>query len=222
MDIVSKSIIKSDIISTKLPALRLHCIEASVVLTHSNEDFWHLAQPIIEQKTMMRLEDIKKMPEISSTREAYKLMGKEPSRYRPSAEALHRRIIRGAGLYRINNVVDIINYISLKSAFSIGGYDADKTDYQITADTGKKGDIYESIGRGYLNIEHMPVLRDQNGAFGTPTSDSERSKIDFQTKNILLVFWDFNRHTGIETTLDECKWLLKSYAHATKLFVHNF
>ena len=68
-----------------------------------------------------RLEDINKRPAIQATRQAYKAFGKDPNRYRPSAEALCRRAVKGLPLYRISALVDIINIVSMRSGFSIGG-----------------------------------------------------------------------------------------------------
>jgi DNA/RNA-binding domain of Phe-tRNA-synthetase-like protein len=70
--------------------------------------------------------DVSLKPAIRETKEAYRILGKDPSRYRPSAEALTRRIVKGKDLFWINNIVDILNLISLESGFSIGGYDADQ------------------------------------------------------------------------------------------------
>ena len=70
--------------------------------------------------------DIRNIPAIADTRIAYKALGKDPARYRPSAEALSRRAVQGKGLYQVSNVVDLLNLVSLRSGFSIGGWDADR------------------------------------------------------------------------------------------------
>jgi DNA/RNA-binding domain of Phe-tRNA-synthetase-like protein len=207
----------SPYLQEKLPNLKLHTIHAQVDVKMSIDDFWESAIELIETKARLSLNEIKEIETIRHSRDAYKILGKEPSRYRLSAEALHRRVIRGLGLYRINNVVDIVNYISLKSGISIGGYDADKIDHEILADVGNASDIYHSIGRGVLNIENMPVLRDNNGPFGTPTSDSDRSKISEETKNILLVFWLFKPNENIEDVFKESIFLLRKYANSESI-----
>ena len=73
-----------------------------------------------------QLDDIKKHAVIAATREAYKRCGKDPGRYRPSAEALRRRLLRNIPLYQIDTLVDLINLVSLRTGYSIGGFDADK------------------------------------------------------------------------------------------------
>ena len=107
------------------------------------------------------MEDIKLQPAIAATREAYKRCGKDPGRYRPSAEALRRRLMRGIPLYQIDTLVDLINLVSLRTGYSIGGFDADKIQGKtLELGIGKSGEPFEGIGRGILNIEGLPVYRD--------------------------------------------------------------
>ena len=99
-------------------------------------------------------DSIKLIPAIQATRQAYKKCGKDPSRYRPSSEALCRRILRGIPLYQIDTLVDLINLASIYSGHSIGGFDRDKIQGdRLVLGIGKAGEPYEGIGRGELNIE---------------------------------------------------------------------
>lgn len=110
-----------------------------------------------EYKNRYSIEDIKKNKAIAATRNAYKRFGKDPNRYRPSAEALCRRILRELPLYQINTLVDLINMVSIQSGFSIGGFDTDKIEGNIvTLGIGDADEPYEAIGRGMLNIEGLP------------------------------------------------------------------
>lgn len=133
------------------------------------------------------MDQIRHRPAIAGTRDAYKALGKEPNRYRPSAEALCRRAVKGLGLYRTLTVIDLINLVSLLTGHSIGGFDADKVSGDtITLGVGAPGEPYEAIGRGLLNIECLPVWRDNVGGIGTPTSDNERTKLSEDTTRLLL------------------------------------
>ncbi len=133
------------------------------------------------------LPDINKRPGIAATRSAYKAFGKEPNRYRPSCEAMCRRIVKGMGLYYINNLVDLINVLSIASGYSIGGFDADKIEGDtLCLGVGREGELFEGIGRGELNIHCLPVYRDAIGGIGTPTSDNERTKLDLDTTRLLM------------------------------------
>ncbi|MFY9597736.1 MAG: phenylalanine--tRNA ligase beta subunit-related protein, partial [Dysgonamonadaceae bacterium] len=146
-------------------------------------------------------------------------LGKDPNRYRPSAEALCRRIVKGIELYRINTLVDLINLLSLKTGYSIGGFDADKIRGNLTLGVGKAGEKFEGIGRGLLNIEGLPVYRDEQGGIGTPTSDEERTKIDSDTSHLLMIINAYSGKQGLPEAVDYGVELLKKYAHAQEITV---
>lgn len=158
-------------------------------------------------------DSIKSMRPIQATREAYKLCGKDPSRYRPSAEALCRRILKGSPLYQIDTLVDLINLVSIASGYSIGGFDADKiAGDTLTLGIGRAGEPYEGIGRGPLNIEGMPVYRDAEGGIGTPTSDNERTKISPDTTRLLAIINGYSGEEGLFEARRYMQDLLRRYA----------
>ena len=163
----------------------------------------------IEKK--IPLEDVNTLSPIADTRLAYRKLGKKSGRYRPSAEALLRRVVTGKGLYRINNVVDLINYISIASQYSIGGYDAERIEGAIELGRGRKGEPYEAIARGLLNIENLPVLRDEKAAFGSPTSDSVRTSIALRTKKVLVVFYNFGGKKTLRSELEYYKSMFYTF-----------
>lgn len=158
------------------------------------------------------MDDIKLLRTIAATREAYKRCGKDPGRYRPSAEALRRRLMRGIPLYQIDNLVDLINLVSLRTGYSIGGFDADKISGDLVLGVGRAGERYEGIGRGLLNIEGLPVYRDAIGGIGTPTSDEERTKIEINTTNMLMIINGYSGSEGLEETALYAVKLLKRFA----------
>jgi DNA/RNA-binding domain of Phe-tRNA-synthetase-like protein len=145
--------------------------------------------------------DIAALPAIAATRRAYKAGGKDPSRYRPSAEALLRRLRQGKGLYRVNNVVDVTNMTSIASGFSIGMYDRGLLEGPLTLRIATEGETYPAIGRGPINLAGLPVLCDASGPFGCPTSDSERTAISAGTSAILMVIFDFGLPQELPTAL---------------------
>ena len=182
-------------ISTELktccPALRLGCIEANVRVQESSPELLiEMESRIRQMSESLSIESISKIPAIASSRKAYKACGKDPARYRLSAEALLRRVVSGKGLYQINNVVDQLNLVSISTGFSIGGYDANQIHGDVVFGIGLADEPYSGIGRGELNIEYLPVFRDANGAFGTPTSDSQRTGVTDETKRFLMVIID--------------------------------
>src|SRR6202011_5719924 len=116
-----------------------------------------------------RVAEILKLPEpravlesapIIATRVGYKVLGKDPARYRGSAEALLRRVISGKGLPRINAVVDVINLVSVESRLPIGLYDLAHVQGDIMFRVGRAGETYKGIGKYDLNLEGFAVFWD--------------------------------------------------------------
>ena len=204
----------SDEIKNACPGFVGAAIFAQVSNSEYNSHLWNDIEAYTnEYKTTHQLEDIKKNPVIEATRNAYKKLGKDPNRYRPSAEALCRRIIRNLPLYQINTLVDLINLVSIQAGYSIGGFDADKIDGEnIILGVGKPEEPFEAIGRGILNIEGLPVYRDNSGGIGTPTSDNERTKINLDTKNFLAIINGYNGKGRLEETSLYMQELLKKFA----------
>ena len=150
---------------------------------------------------------------LQATRRAYKACGKDPSRYRPSAEALCRRILRGIPLYQIDTLVDLVNLVSIRTGYSIGGFDAGKIDgNRLVLGIGRAGEPYEGIGRGVLNIEGLPVYRDATGGIGTPTSDHERTKLDLSTTCLLAIINGYDGPAGLPEAVAYMQGLLRRHA----------
>ncbi len=208
----------SEEIKTACPALHVLAIRAKVKNTTYDEGLWQEIAALEETiRTEQTLEQVNKIPTIQATRQAYKVLGKDPNRYRPSAEALHRRIHRGLPLYQINTLVDLINLISIKTGYSIGGFDTGKIEGDLELGVGKAGERYEGIGRGELNIEGLPVYRDKIGGIGTPTSDEERTKIELETTSLLMIINAYSGEDGLEETKDWSIGLLEKYVGATDI-----
>lgn len=166
-----------------------------------------------ELTTTTQMDDIKRHPAIAATREVYKRCGKDPGRYRPSAEALRRRLMRGIPLYQIDTLVDLVNLVSLRTGYSIGGFDADKIQgTTLELGIGRAEEPFEGIGRGVLNIEGLPVYRDAIGGIGTPTSDDERTKMGLETIHILALINGYSGKEGVAEAASMMQQLLKAYA----------
>jgi DNA/RNA-binding domain of Phe-tRNA-synthetase-like protein len=126
-----------------------------------------------------------------------------------------RRIAKGQDLYQINTLVDLINLVSLKSGYSIGGFDVSYIEGAVEAGVGKPDEVFNAIGRGLLNIGNLPVLRDMKGPIGTPTSDEERTSIRIGTGHLLLVIYAYGGPDGLPACMDYTMDLLKQHAGAT-------
>jgi DNA/RNA-binding domain of Phe-tRNA-synthetase-like protein len=201
-------VIISDELKASVPHLLLSCIECDVSIKEDNITLWGLIdKKSVQIRDSVQLGDISRMPAVAASRRGYKLCGNDPARYRLSAEALLRRTVQGKGLYRVNNVVDLLNLVSLSTGFSIGGYDAEKIEGEVVFGIGRQNEPYTGIGRGELNIESLPVFRDNKGPFGTPTSDSVRTSVTSGTIRFLMIIIDF----GTQGILDEATVLATEF-----------
>lgn len=129
------------------------------------------------------------IPELQPARELYRRTGEDPTKLRPSSEALLRRILRGEGLYRINSLVDTCNLCSLEFLLPIGLYDRGHLRGEVTARLGRAGESYESLGKGIYAVEGRLALFDEDGPFGSPTNDSRRTAITEATTACLMVIF---------------------------------
>ncbi|MDR3705103.1 MAG: phenylalanine--tRNA ligase beta subunit-related protein [Paludibacteraceae bacterium] len=209
-------VVISDQFKQTCPQLAFGLISCSVTNSASHSGLWQeIATVEAEFKATYSIEQINKIPTIQATRQAYKAFGKDSNRYRPSAEALCRRILKGMELYRINTLVDLINLVSIRTGYSIGGFDEDKIVGDITLTVGTADDVFEGIGRGLLNIEGLPVYKDSVGGIGTPTSDNERTKLSMETTRLFMIINGYSGKAGLQEAIDYSIGLLDKYANAT-------
>jgi DNA/RNA-binding domain of Phe-tRNA-synthetase-like protein len=123
----------------------------------------------------------------AAVRAMYKRVGLDPTKTRPSSEALLRRVRRGDGLPRINSLVDVINWCSLETQLPFGLYDQDRIDGAVSVRLGMDGEEYAGIRKDAVHVAGRLVLADARGAFGNPTSDSARTQVTAATARALVV-----------------------------------
>lgn len=217
-------IIVSEEIKNACPQFAGIAVAATVKNTPFCKDLWRqIDEFTVRYRETYTTDSIKDMVTIRATREAYKKCGKDPSRYRPSGEALCRRILRGIALYQIDTLVDLINLVSIRFGYSIGGFDSDKFEGDVlTLGIGKADEPYEGIGRGMLNIEGMPVYRDAIGGVGTPTSDHERTKLSLETTHLLAIINGYSGKEGLQEAAEYMVELLKEFASAENVQLITF
>jgi DNA/RNA-binding domain of Phe-tRNA-synthetase-like protein len=124
---------------------------------------------------------------IESARALYRIFGIDPTKTRPSSEALLRRVRRGEPLPRINTAVDVCNWCSLEVQLPYGLYDAGLLEPPIELRRGAPGDAYAGIRKDVVRLEGRPALFDARGPFGNPTSDSARTMTTVRTRDVLAV-----------------------------------
>ncbi len=206
--------ISEDFAAAGVP-VTLGCVQARVEVAKASA---HLGQAL-RLEAELRVESldqssVSEVPAIAAARRAFNALGKDPSRYRVSSEALLRRLAQGKALYRINTVADTNNLISLHTGLSAGTYRLEALAPPLTLRKGGVGEAYDAIGRGPFNLENLPVLADARGPFGSPASDSERSMITLDTKEILMVLYAFGAAPNLTRAIEFAVDCLTSYCNA--------
>src|ERR1700691_2252896 len=150
----------------------------------------HLMDDVCERKRReFTVESLAEAEPTRAVRAMFRSWDIDPSKYRPSSEALLRRVVQGKGLYRVSNVVDVGNLVSLETGWPLGCYDRSRIHEPVVFRLGTTGESYEGIGKKTWNLEDRPVLADPAGPFGSPISDSTRSMITESTNEIMIVIY---------------------------------
>lgn len=194
------------------PDIHVGLMTGVVENTNYNEDLWlEINSTMDELKSGFTMESIREIPAIKMGKNAYRHLGKDPNRYRISAEALLRRIAKGNKLYQIHTLVDILNLVSIKTGITIGGFDADKIVGDVALGIGAENEEFEAIGRGDLNIHRLPVYRDKVRAIGSPTSDCVATMMLPETVNFLMIVTGFYGPDGINECLTQLRTLMEMH-----------
>jgi DNA/RNA-binding domain of Phe-tRNA-synthetase-like protein len=202
-------------LKAKCPRTALACVTALVKAGAS--------PAALLQEMKMRENEIQKLPfprgvlesaQVETTRKAYKALGKDPARYRGSAEALLRRVVAGKGLPQVNAVVDVVNLVSVESRLPIGLYDLGHVVGDIVFRAGRAGETYKGIGKYDLNLEGLPLFADTVGPHGSATSDSERTMVTNATNQVLAVIISFGGAERLGRWAQRMSELLKEHAAA--------
>lgn len=196
----------------KCPLVALGCVTAKVVTGESPAAL--LEDMKAREAKILALPEpraVLESPPIRATRSGYKALGKDPARYRGSAEALLRRILSGKNFPQINSVVDIINLVSVESRLPIGLYDLAHVKGDVVFRAGRAGETYKGIGKYDLNLEDLPVFCDEEGPHGSPTSDSEKTMVTNATQNILAIVVSFGGGDVLQSSCERMSALLQHY-----------
>lgn len=214
-----KNLVIDEAMKALWPPVRVGCMQYKVKVEKKNEEMWKYLKKDIFKRIKDAIFDygVNEIPNIKESRAAYKVFGKDPSRYRVSSEALIRRIGQGKGLYEVNTVVDVNNLISVESGFSAGSYDTARIDDELIFRVGRDGETYKGIGKEEIKIDGLPVIADKDGAIGSSTSDSERAMITEEASEILTLIYSFSDNHDLETALEKGKRYMEKYAGAKEV-----
>ena len=203
-------------ISNILPLFNVYAFTMDVKVEDSEIIDSKIKELEDEINAKYNLEQVLQIPSIKNARDSYKKLGKDPSRYRLACESLFRRLVKGNGLYRVNNAVDAGNVLSIELAKSTAVLDYDKLQGDIYIRIGTSDDVYYGIGRGLINVTNIPLYVDEVSPFGSPTSDTERTSITLDTKKILLMvicFDELDKEKIESLSID----IFKKYTYATNI-----
>jgi len=156
-------------------------LDGATVLAHDPR----LDAPLAEAEAAVRAHP---PDEAAAVRAMYKRVGLDPTKTRPSSEALLRRVRKGGALPRINTMVDVCNWCSLEFQLPYGLYDAAHlAGTRVDLRLGAPGESYAGIRKDDVHVGGRLALADAAGPFGNPTSDSARTMVTPATTRALLV-----------------------------------
>lgn len=152
-----------------------------------------IAARILERYGLRPVLDI---PGVAEARSMFHRLGVDPTKTRPSSEALLRRVLQAKPLPEIDAVVDACNLASLEHQFPLGLYDRAHLQGGVFARVGREGEGYDGIRKARVNLSARPLLADDAGPFGAPTSDSARTQVTDRTNDLLLVVFGPSERDG--------------------------
>ncbi|MBO1512793.1 B3/B4 domain-containing protein [Metabacillus bambusae] len=129
------------------------------------------------------------IPAINEWRKLFKTIGTDPNRYRPSNEALYRRVQKQQYLHTVNSAVDMNNFLSLQYKIPLGIYDVSYLDGDVVIKIGNEQDSYIAINEREVSLSKKLVSADQHGAFGSPYVDSKRTAVTSDTTQALHLIY---------------------------------
>lgn len=205
-------------ITIEIPGVRIGIVEADdVIVAAVNAALLaEMERECARLRKEFTLESLAEADAIVAVRAMFRAWGLDPSKYRPSSEALLRRVVQGKGLYNISNVVDVSNLGSIEVGWPYGVYNRAAISGDIQLRLGRGGEKYEGIGRRVWHLEGRPVLVDADGPFGSPVSDSVRTQVREGTSEILTVIYAPAGATDaqMEQVLEKQARRLETYAGA--------
>jgi DNA/RNA-binding domain of Phe-tRNA-synthetase-like protein len=206
-------------ITIELPAVKLGVLEADALrVAPAGENLSRLMDDVCNRKLReFTVETLAEAEPTRAVRAMFRAWDMDPSKYRPSSEALLRRVVQGKGLYRVSNVVDIGNLISIETGWPLGCYDRTRIRQPIVFRHGTTSESYEGIGKRTWHLTGRPVLSDPDGPFGSPISDSTRSMITEAARDVLVVMYVPSgvADTALESALSRFSGRLAEFAGAS-------
>ena len=174
-----------------VPGFKVGIIQYSGITVGDSPQMLKGRLQLFQESIFFELEDksVTDLPGIQEWRSIFKMTGKDPNRYRPSSEALFRRIKKQNYLTSVQSAIDINNFFSLQYQVPIGVYDADKLSGAVEIRVGAQGEEYEGLNGRTNSLEGLVISVDDESPFGSPFVDSARTPVTIETKNALQIIY---------------------------------
>lgn len=192
----------SEEISSQIPHFKVGIIEYKQIKVQKSPQMLKGRLQFFQESLFFDLEDqnVTDLKGIKEWRDIFKQLGKDPNRYRHSAEALFRRVKKQNYLQPMNSGIDLNNFFSLQYEIPIGIYDFNKLSGEIKIRLGNEEESYEGLNRRMNSLHNLIVSVDEIGPFGSPFVDSNRAPIDEQTTSALQIIY-----LQPSLQIDQCK-----------------
>lgn len=174
-----------------IPGFKLGIIEYQTITVGPSPQMLKGKLQLFQESIFFDIEgkNVTEVPGVQEWRSIFKLTGKDPNRYRHSAEALYRRVQKQNYLPSVQSAIDLNNFFSLQYQSPIGIYDADKLSGPVTIRIGKEDETYTGLNGRSNSLNHLILSADANGPFGSPFVDSDRAPVTEKTKNALQIIY---------------------------------
>ncbi|TDL81067.1 B3/B4 domain-containing protein [Peribacillus frigoritolerans] len=178
-------------IKQHFPDFKLGVIEYTAISVSESPQMLKGRMRLFQESIFFEMEDkkVQDLKPIGEWRSIFKKLGTDPGRYRPSSEALYRRIQKQQYLEPIHSAVDLNNFFSLQHQIPFGIYDADKLSGKIEIKVGNEADVYMAINGRDVSMNGKILSSDDIGAFGGPYVDSKRTAVTEKTTNALHLIY---------------------------------
>lgn len=175
----------------RIPGFKLGIIEYQNITVGPSPQMLKGRLQLFQESIFFDIEgqNVTELPGIQEWRSIFKLTGKDPNRYRHSAEALYRRVQKQNYLPSVQSAIDLNNFFSLQYQSPIGIYDADQLSGPVTIRIGKEDEVYIGLNGRSNSLNHLILSADDNGPFGSPFVDSDRAPVTENTKNALQIIY---------------------------------
>ncbi|MGG1400915.1 phenylalanine--tRNA ligase beta subunit-related protein [Bacillus salipaludis] len=175
----------------KIPNFKVGVIEYENITVGDSPQMVKGRLQLFQESIYFELENknVTDLPGIQEWRSVFKMMGKDPNRYRHSAEALYRRVQKQNYLSPVQSAIDLNNFFSLEYQVPIGIYDQEKLEGPVTIQIGAAGEEYRGLNGRMNSLENLIVSVDQQGPFGSPFVDSDRTPVTLETKQAVQIIY---------------------------------